>query len=71
MNTATKTANDRLYTIEMENNRNPDVDKSFLLEEINYREGQIERLIEYLNKHIVNVSGWIKEIADEYGIELE
>lgn len=71
MNIASKTANDHLYTIEKENNRNPDVDKSFLLEEIKYREEEIERLIKYLNKHIVNVPEWVEEIADEYGIELE
>lgn len=71
MNTAAKTANDHLYTIEKENNRNPDVDKSFLLEEINYRECQIERLIKYLNKHVVSIPEWVEEIVDEYGIELE
>lgn len=39
--------------------------------DIEIKDETIERLIKYLNKHIVSIPDWIEEIADENGVELE
>lgn len=63
-------AQETLDNIRRENRRGQDEQVTFLLEEIEYRENQITQLIDQLELQMVNLPQWVRDMANEYGIEV-